>query len=260
VSLLDLENLHPRFFSLPVEARFDLAVQLSSPQVAIEPSSFLKCIGLQQSDQRLASLRSSNGTSVLHHIAHILWSFPPQLRLLKDELQGWLDLGLNVLKSGADPCCISRRCFRYGAPLYRAEGRQSTPLMDALKLECWGTPGGSLYFREMTLKIIQIWAGMLQQAGLDLRDYCDKESQVWKSLGIEDYSKIDQADHPSYYLAKVGQLIYGPTPADWSLMISCPISIPIFKLHPPPGAFPEKRNLPTTIIWYPTEEEQNEGP
>lgn len=101
---------------------------------------------------------------------------------------------------------------------------------------------------------------MLQQAGLDLRDYGDKESQVWKLLGIEDFSKIDQANCPLNYRARVGQLIYGPTPADWSLMIRWPIRIRIFKLHPPPGVFPVKHNLLTTIIWYPTEEERNEGP
>jgi hypothetical protein len=42
---LILENLHSGLFSLPVEARFDLAVQVS-PGVEIEPSDFLKCIGL----------------------------------------------------------------------------------------------------------------------------------------------------------------------------------------------------------------------
>jgi hypothetical protein len=251
---LILENLHPRFFSLPVEARFDLAVRVRHPEVKIKPSDFLKFIGLRQTDQRLASLRSSSGESILHYIAQFLHSFT-RGGLPKEELQGWLDLGVNVLKNGADPSCISRRA------LYRREeGRQSTPFMDALNIEYWGVSDYFIYFRSVTLEIIQIWGGMLQQAGLDLRDCGDKESQVWKSLGIEDYSKINQADHPWYHSARVGQLIYGPTPADWSLMICWPISIPIFRLHPPPGAFPQKHNLPTTTIWYPTEEEMNEGP
>ena len=266
---LILENLHPRFFSLPVEARFDLAVRVGDQGAYIEPSGFLKCIGLRQSDQRLASLRSSSGTSVLHYIARRLWDIAYRW-FLKDELQGWLDLGLNVLKNGADPSCIARRKCLWGihgvydidphSSYRREEEWQSTPLMDALDIQYWGIPRDSTYFRAMTLETIQIWAGMLQQAGLGLRDYGDKESQVWKSLGIEDFSKIDQANCPLNYRARVGQLIYGPTPADWSLMIRWPISIRIFKLHPPPGAFPEKHNLPTTIIWYPTEEERNEGP
>jgi hypothetical protein len=106
------------------------------------------------------------------------------------------------------------------------------------------------------LKTVQIWARMLQQVGLDLCDSGVKESQIWKSVWIEEFSRLHQAN----YGARVGQLIYGPTPADWSLMIHWPISMPIFKLHPPPGAFPGNCDLPTTIIWYPTEEERNEGP
>jgi hypothetical protein len=271
---LILENLHPRFFSLPVEARFDLAVRVgladahfraSDDGADIEQPSFLRCIGLRQSDQRLASLRSSSGTSVLHYIAR-LW-YVELDRSPKDEVQGWLDLGQNVLKNGADPSCLARRRVNLGLcdinPHFsyrREEGWQSTPLMDVLDMQYWGIPRDSTYWRGIMLKTIQIWAGMLQQAGLDLCDYGDKESQVWKSLGIENYSRIDQADYPLHYQARVGKLIYGSTPTDWSLMIRWPISISIFRLHPPPGAFPKKHNLPTTIIWPPTDEEKNEGP
>jgi hypothetical protein len=259
---LILENLHPTFLSLPVEARFDLAVRVGFEGARIEPSGFLKCIGLRQSDQRLATLRSSSGTSVLHYIARILWSIAGR-DFPKDELQGWLDLGLDVLKNGADPSCIAQRkplWGIYGVPRQGEDGWQSTPLMDALDIRYWAIPRDTTYFRAMMLRTIQIWAGMLQQAGLDLCEYGDKESQVWKSLGIEDFSKTNQANWTLDYQARVGQLIYGPTPAEWSLMIRWPLSIRIFKLHPPPGAFPEKHNLPTTIIWHPAEEEMNEGP
>jgi hypothetical protein len=175
---LILENLHSRFFSLPVEDRFDLVVRVGGPGITIEPSGFLKCIGLLQSDQRLASLRSSSGTSVMHYIARLL-RFIAFRGFLEDELQGWLDLGLNVLKNGADPSCLAPRWAHYGTrDINIEEGWQSTPVMDALDIQYWGIPRDSTYSRALMLKTIQIWAGMLQRAGLDLRDHGDKESQA----------------------------------------------------------------------------------
>ncbi|ERF72637.1 hypothetical protein EPUS_05691 [Endocarpon pusillum Z07020] len=260
---LILENLHSGFFSLPVEIRFDFVVRVGFHHTDIKPSGFLKCIGLQQSDQRLASLRSINGISVLHYIAcHLSWV----LRACagKDELQGWLDLGISVLNNGADPSCIARRkCLWYIDGIYQnidphpsskaKEELESTPLMDALDIKYWQVTDHS---RAIIFETMQIWTGMLQQAGFDLRDYGDKESQVWKSLGIEEISKFYQA---SSYALRVEQLVYGPTPANWSLLVRRPISIYKLKLHPPPGAFPEEPDLPRTIIWNPTDKERDEG-
>jgi len=266
---LILGNLHPRFFSLSVEARFDFVVRFTLRGSRIDTSGFLKCIGLRQSDQKLASLRSSSGESVLHCIAHNLWNYGPR-EFATDELRRWLDLGINVLKNGADPCCIPRRTPSlegHGVrnldphPSYQRKLEwQGTPLMDALGIVDWVLWLDHPHGIAGMLRIIQIWAWMLQQADLDLDDYGDKESKIWKSLGIEDFSNTDQTIYPSPFRVRVRELIYGPTPANWSLAVQWPLSIYIFKLHLVPGAFSEKRDLPTTIIWDPTEEERNEGP
>ncbi|KAF2235308.1 hypothetical protein EV356DRAFT_500539 [Viridothelium virens] len=101
---------------------------------------------------------------------------------------------------------------------------------------------------------------MIQQAGLDLLEYGDNESQIWKRFGSKDISKVDRANNLEFSETRAPELIYGATPADWSLMTCWPPKIRASMLHPPPGAFPKSRNLPTTIIWDPTEEERNEGP
>jgi hypothetical protein len=259
---LILENLYIGFLSLPVEARFNFAVRVGIGGGPIQPSLFLKCIGLSQSDQRLASLRSSNGESVLHYIACILCRIGVQGDISKQ----WLDLGVNVLKNGADPSCIARReCWGISrlrdidphSAYWRQAEWCNTPLMDALDIENWGLRKNTPFLATDKLTTIQIWTEMLQQAGVDLCKYGNKESYAWKSLGLEESSKIN-----GMYCGtpRVGQLLYGPSPADWSLMIYSADCVPVFKFHPPPGAFTEIHNIPTMIIWYPTEEEMNEGP
>ncbi|KAL9095830.1 MAG: hypothetical protein Q9165_001827 [Trypethelium subeluteriae] len=265
---LILANSQPRFYSLSVDARFEAIAWVRPWSLLMGPFDFLRYLGLQQSDQRLASLRSSSGLSVLHYIAHFLWRLIGTS--LQDNLQEWLNLGLNVLKHGADPSCIARdisrsvgttpRDFRF----LREEASLSTPLMNALAISdaAFSDHHHRPHSRTEILKLIRTWAEMIQQAGLDLLEYGHKESQIWKTLGlgIEDALEVDRANHLERLKTRVGQLIYGATPADWSLTICSPPKIRVSMLHPLPGAFPESRNLPTTIIWNPTEGERNEGP
>jgi len=262
---LILEYQFPRFAFLPVETRFELAIRADTINPNMKCSRFLKYIGLQQSDTRLASLRSSGGASIMHHIAHRIKYF--HLHGQPDELKDWFDLGVNVLKNGGDPSYVTqlKHTKLVGLEsniLYQElkarERSPGTPFMDAISHMWW--KGFSVYALVRTLKIIRLWVEMLQQAGIDLIDYGSKESQIWRRLGLQDYFRIRESWCSDMDLScKVEKLVYGSRPADWGVIYSLERRVPLLELHPPPGTFPEERHLPTTIIWSPTDEEKDEG-
>jgi hypothetical protein len=258
-----LQNLFSGFDSRPVEARFELASRIA----LLGASGFLRCIGLPPSDRRLASLRNSSGASALHCVARRLWNiacngFP------SDELREWLDIGVSVLKNGADPCSIADeeddRWLTYG-PGSRFVGNeqevwQTTPLLDCVNISCWQMKRDGKAWLSPTLDTIRVWAEMIQRAGLDLCDYGAKESEVWKSLGVQDYSKFQHILTQWYQPTKIEQLVYGSTPTDWSLKTCHFWRHYVYRLRPPPGAFTGKHDLPATVAWLPTKKEENEGP
>jgi hypothetical protein len=262
---LILEYEFPRFAFLPVETRFELVIRADTINPNMKVSRFLKYIGLLQSDTKLASLRSSTGTSILHHIAHRIKYF--HLEGQPNELKEWYDLGVNVLKNGADPSYTAQLTqTRLIGPAHTIlyserksrERSPATPLIDAIGHMWW--KGGSKYAFVRTLKIIRVWVEMLQLAGIDLIEYGGKESQIWRSLSLQDHRGFERPWHSDDDIScKVEQLVYGSTPTDWSLIFSREWRVPILELKPPPGTFPEEHHLPTTIIWHPTREEDNEG-
>ena len=89
-----------RFFSLSLEARFEIVIQLNHR--LIDCARFLDYIGLRHSDPRLASLSCSKGSSVLHYVAKRLG-----LSRGFEEPEAWLDMGVSVLKNDADPSSIA---------------------------------------------------------------------------------------------------------------------------------------------------------
>ena len=202
-----LQIRFPNFYYLPVEERFALAVRVGLRS----PSDFLKCVGLGQSDQRLASLVSSTGTSVLHYIARRLWSmqyrnyFPNGSRKL-------LDFGVSVLKNGANPSTIAQWQFK---PRIEFSVWRSTPFLDRVGIWDWKIGVDAMSELLSTLESIRTWTEMIQQAGLDLCDYGAKEMQAWKSIGLQDHCNYDQgAGSFQGSSSKVGQLVYGSTPED----------------------------------------------
>ncbi|KIW23418.1 uncharacterized protein PV07_11616 [Cladophialophora immunda] len=142
-----LQNQLPGFDSGSLEARFELASQLP----LLDAADFMRFVGLHKPlDPRFASLKSSKGRTVLHYVA------------TKNPLrnQGWFDIGLSALKSGADPSTIAAPQYDFG---YDPAGWQATPLLDFLHIHDWrlqglGTP----------LDRIHTWAEMIQRAGLGL--------------------------------------------------------------------------------------------
>ncbi|OQV03781.1 hypothetical protein CLAIMM_08781 [Cladophialophora immunda] len=228
-----LQNQLPGFDSGSLEARFELALQLP----LLDAADFMRFVGLYEPlDPRFASLRSSRGRSVLHYVA------------TKDFLrnQGWFDIGLSALKSGADPSSIAASQDDFG---HDPDGWQATPLLDFLNIHNW-----QLHNSQTALDRIHTWAEMIQRAGLDLWEYGEHESEVWRALGVQNGSGLWK------WPAVVVQLVYGPTPANWSLIIDQPWKINVYELQQPPGAFGDDPRLPTEIAWVPTQDEEDEGP
>lgn len=241
---LILETQLPGFFNLPTESRFEFAVRVGTGS-CMDPSGFLHCIQLPPSDTKLATLRSRNGISVLHYVAQQLSNLMHWRSPHRNELNSWFEIGVAVLKNGVNPCCIARD-----------RGQRFTPLRTHLDARN-GTVAGNIREFERKLKALLVWASMLQEAGLSLCEYGARESRAWESLGIQ--KGYDPSAIP-YNGAILGQLVYGPEPSDWSLTFRNHIHVPVYKLHPLPGAFTKESHVPKTITWPPTEDENDEGP
>ncbi|OAP63344.1 hypothetical protein AYL99_02571 [Fonsecaea erecta] len=223
-----LQNQFPELESRSFEARVELAGLFTR----LDGAAFLRCVGLQAQDPRLASLRDRNGETVLHRIL---------------PSSSWLDIGLCVLQNGADPSSVAFSRETGYDPEW-----QVTPLMNFLGIFPWRSPREP----ERMLDLIHTWAEMILLAGLDLCEYGARESKIWRDLGVQNSCR-----HPGdWWEWKVVQLVYGPTPADWSLIVSRDWTFDVYRLQPPPGAYSDDPRLPTKIIWRPTNEEENEGP
>ncbi|OCT49053.1 hypothetical protein CLCR_04571 [Cladophialophora carrionii] len=255
----------------PVQTRFELASRLEKTDAA----TFLKCVGLDSSDPILAVLRNSMGKTVLHVVAHHvhLRSTKPEAAWhyqLSRSIQRWLDLGLSVLKNGADPSSlaeqneeswpISAEIFESdngpppGPPRWSPGAELYTPLLVALGLNDDLVVLTGLEQLKRVVQTLQIWAEMVQSAGLDLCLYGASENEILKSLGVRDR---DQSGDPSQMLYP--ELVFGATPEEWSFKVIHTWSIGLYELQAPPGAFPTQSVVPSTIAWSPTPMEIDEG-
>jgi hypothetical protein len=184
------------------------------------------------------------------------------------EDQAWFDLGVNIVKGGADLFSISQKDLKnHIGPFSRSyyfslsgKCQRTTPFMELINMTDWGIDM-SVNFENFLNEDIRIWAKMMQRAGIDLCDYGTKENQIWESLGIKDHAVFERRESSNIDpTAKIEQLVFGPTPADWSLLYRGYGLIHVFKRQFTPGTYPRELDLPATIIWRPTEEEEGEGP
>lgn len=238
-----------------VETRFEMAMQLGVNQTT---SGFLKCLDMQASDPRLASLRTRHsGRSVLHQVARHFselanYDFP------EHAMNEWVSLGVAVLKNGANPSSVAREQIEsgrvVGGRMLRRPEWHLTPLLDCLGVSNWGFDGDNVSSLRRILRGIHIWVDMVQQAGIDLIKYGAGETEVWGSLTTEMPSTF-------FFEWSVSGLVYGSTPEQWSIKIRSRHTegVQIYGLKRLPGHFPDANNLPTKIFWGPTPEEQMEG-
>jgi hypothetical protein len=196
------------------------------------------------SDERLATVTGSDGTTILHHVVYNLFRLWNGEEPRSDELHGWINLGISALRNGADPLG------------HVDKGRSlswRTPLLEFFTARFYCEIGN---FQQM-LATIRLWANIIQQAGLNLCDYGAKECQVWKALRVAEGR--NRWWFKGRWVEGV-QLVYGATPEDWTVKISYYRQIDVYRLQPPPGAFFEETPVPRTIAWQPTDSERDEGP
>lgn len=250
---LILQKIPREILSGSIEARFELTMKLTDFPTT---SEFLKCLGMQALDPRLAQLRTKHsGRSVLHYVASRLH----YSRFSEKATNDWARLGVAVLKNGANPSSIAKVAQSAWSQQEAANyefGWYLTPLLESANISNWGLWTDEEWALQQILETIQLWAGMVQQAGIDLCEYGAREREAWKTLPEED---------PGYwaYGWTVSELVFGATPEQWSFKVRDPHTANhwIWELGRLPGCFPENQDvLPTRIIWAPSPDEDSEGP
>ncbi|KAI9170619.1 hypothetical protein HJFPF1_00088 [Paramyrothecium foliicola] len=225
-------------------------------------SAELRCVGLQPSDQRLATLRNSNGGTVLHFVARRLFLRRHSL-IASEEVQALLTLATFLLRHGADFCAVAdandREWLKHAYASIPANSTSSetdikiTPLLALL---------GKSFLRPLPpqrsdlkyyLSAMRTWIGLAHTAGIDLCAYGIREQRAWSDLGVQGQHRIHAVSIPTM------DLLFGSTPDLWTLQMSYSQPCRLYTLDKLPGSYPEENHLPSVIMWFPTKEEEAEG-
>lgn len=263
------------FETRPAEFRFEIASRVRS----LSASAFIRCIGLDPSEPKLATLQSRKGLTVMHYVASRLHQLAKVNDAAHDEeLRSWVSIGVSVLQNGAQPCAIadiendnwlSHGDSQLASTRYNYEDltkvTRTTPLLICVGHPDWqirtaGSVESVDNFREIS-RALRVWVEMVQNAGLDLKNYGSEELEAWKSLpDFESYLRPKEIADPCLWpLPRITQLVYGPRPADWTFKTFHALRVDIYQLKRTPGDFPDSQLRPRTIMWRPTHEEDQEG-
>jgi hypothetical protein len=174
---------------LSPQARFEIASKLEF----CDTSTFLDCVGLQSDDPTLGQIQNQAGVTALHRVA---WGLRRVL-VYPDrddaDLKAWLDLGLSLLKNGADPLRAAKNdksdkllaelvLMPHGlSSLIDVKEKQVEDAWSPLQ---WflGLPYVGIHWRSdsrSVLKRLRIWVELLQQAGIEICNYGAKEARLW---------------------------------------------------------------------------------
>ena len=105
---------------------------------------------------------------------------------------------------------------------------------------------------------IQYWVKCIVNANIDLMEYGARELRSWKSPFQIDMYRRDAVWSPQVEFLATG-FRYGPSVADWALIVEGKGHIPLYRLHFPPGSWPEASFLPRRICWQPSVADQADG-
>jgi hypothetical protein len=209
------------------------------PRCSYDAKAVLKFIGLSRVDVQLAGLNTSDGTTMLHFVGERLAGMWADYH--KAGFDEWIRVGIALVRGGANPSVL--------------RGRQRlTPLgacLDSGWVSCQydrERPDPATGLRWL-VRLVQPWARILQEGGLDLLAYGKVESST---LGPSGSSRLDEA-------ISINLEGYGPTPADWYLDLCIYQVLPIYGLAQIPGTYPSAAQFPRTVIWHPSREEKLEG-
>jgi hypothetical protein len=168
----------------------------------------------------------------LHHVAGVLTRAGSDF---DDSMEGWIQLGVDIIQNGAD--LFSMR-------------RSRTPLLTALV--------GFSFSGTLTPDIrrpLQRWNDMLRRANVDLEWYCAKESEIWKPLSAGLWKT--RSDTCSTRLVKVK---FCHETQSCIPVFQDEVIIPVMRLRLMPGSFRGSRDPFETICWDTlSKEEEEEG-
>ncbi|KAH6646067.1 hypothetical protein BKA67DRAFT_92594 [Truncatella angustata] len=252
-----LQNRYEKFELWPLEKRFQLALRFEILPV----SAFLRCLGVSSLDARLVSLKDVYGTTILHHIARRVFAYQT-CRLVDEDKQNWFDFGVDMLKNGADPCCIAEVDRAYRMVPESAQSYDSiTPLLETLGISWLHIEGSSSVLTQR----LENWCKMIEHGGINLRDYAAMESQAWKMLRIKNCATNDPGT--VLYGGKRYSLLgldtesglFVDTFGNCSFKLVRQHTHVVCELGRTPGAYIDNDNLPRTVNWWPNQDEKNEG-
>lgn len=236
-----LKNLSLPWSRRSIEERFTY----SMCTISESPDDFLDLVGLESNDIRFVSLRGKMGSSALHHVAyqleHNITREKSSERLL--NIQNWAKLGTELLKTGLDPHHID------------ATG------VTALGL-CIGhiirttLPMDLLCFCKFSQDAIGIWTSMVQDAGLDLHAYIERENTIFGTI------KLELLSYPSVsniQWVQVAGIEFLADSSRWTIKVLRSTSLCVYNLISCPGAFESDLWPSSTICWPPSTQENDEG-
>jgi hypothetical protein len=215
-----------------------------SARIGLGAESFYGCtaatymakVGLSVSQLAVVRFPEPDNGSALHHVAEALAKFP-------SDLEGWTQLGVDIIQNGADLFSVkmSRRT-------------SSTPLMVILSVS--GSNMGASPFSAIR-QPLQRWNDVLRRANVDLECYCARESEIWKTLGTEYRFWTHRSTTCPTWLSK---LKFCRETQSCIPVFRDDAFIPIMRLRLIPGSFIGSQYPIETICWSSlSREEEEEG-
>ena len=195
-------------------------------------------IGLSIPELAVVQFPTPVNRSALHHVAEALTKFPSGDL---EGAEGWTQLGVDIIQNGAD--LFSTKTFLRGS---------STPLLVALS--CFSILESPFSAIRQPL---QRWNDMLRRANVNLEWYCERESEIWKTLGTD--SRYWR--HRSYTCTtRLIQLKFCRETQSCIPVFRDDAIIPVMRLRLVPGSFVGSQYPVETICWESlSKEEEEEG-
>jgi hypothetical protein len=192
-------------------------------------------IGLSIPELAVVQFPEPGNGSALHHVAEALAESP------SDVLEGWTQLGVDIIQNGAD--LFSIKMVPTGS---------STPFLVVLScLSMFKSPFSALR------QPLQRWNDMLRRANVNLEWYCERESEIWKTLDTESRYWDNRS---TTWTTRLIKLKFCRETQSCIPVFRDDALIPVMRLRLVPGSFVRSQYPVETICWGSlSKEEEEEG-
>ncbi|KAF7188155.1 hypothetical protein HII31_10440 [Pseudocercospora fuligena] len=197
---------------LPLQIRFRNAMSVSTNRT---PRRFFEALG-SASSATLAHLRDHSGRTALHYVAAALTEEDsPTIH--------WKKMVSDLISAGAD--------------LSAQDQDGESPLMTLLT---W------LSLETGAQKLLD-WVTLLQELGVDIEEYGNKERRVFETL-----QERLMVIHKDLVAPTSLRLIVGPRPEDWDMLGRVKIATSVWEAQQIPGSWPAGDRQIIKLPWQPT--------